>query len=50
VQSGFNTLVVREACGDRAAGPHDAALFDLQAKYADVVDLDEGVGLLAKAR
>ncbi|GAB3348964.1 isochorismatase family protein [Amycolatopsis echigonensis] len=50
VQSGFNTLVVRDACGDRARGPHDAALFDLQAKYADVIDLGEGVELLAKAR
>ncbi|MCG3755148.1 isochorismatase family protein [Amycolatopsis sp. Poz14] len=50
VQSGFNTLVVREACGDRARGPHDAALFDLQAKYADVIGLGEGVELLAKAR
>ncbi|WP_406630887.1 isochorismatase family protein [Amycolatopsis sp. WGS_07] len=50
VQSGFNTLVVRDACGDRARGPHDAALFDLQAKYADVVGLGEGVELLAKAR
>lgn len=39
VQSGFNTLVVREACGDRATGPHDAALFDMQAKYADVIGL-----------
>lgn len=50
VQSGFNTLVVRDACGDRARGPHDAALFDLQAKYADVISLGEGVELLAKAR
>ncbi|TDD92238.1 isochorismatase family protein [Actinomadura rubrisoli] len=49
VQSGFNTLVVREACGDRARGPHDAALFDLQAKYADVIDLGEGVATLATA-
>ncbi|MGY6652305.1 isochorismatase family protein [Amycolatopsis sp. TRM77291] len=47
VQSGFNTLVVREACGDRARGPHDAALFDLQAKYADVVGLDDAVAYLA---
>ncbi|GAA5153945.1 isochorismatase family protein [Amycolatopsis dongchuanensis] len=47
VQSGFNTLVVREACGDRARGPHDAALFDLHAKYADVVALDEAVAYLA---
>jgi maleamate amidohydrolase len=47
VQSGFNTLVVRDACGDRARGPHDAALFDLQAKYADVVELSEGLATLA---
>ncbi|MFD5248301.1 isochorismatase family protein [Amycolatopsis sp. NPDC058340] len=47
VQSGFDTLVVREACGDRARGPHDAALFDLQAKYADVVGLDEALAYLA---
>ncbi|RSN54331.1 N-carbamoylsarcosine amidase [Amycolatopsis sp. WAC 04182] len=47
VQSGFNTLVVREACGDRAQGPHDAALFDLQAKYADVVGLDDALAYLA---
>ncbi|MGW4801974.1 isochorismatase family protein [Nonomuraea sp. NPDC004297] len=43
VQSGFDTLVVRECVGDRAAGPHDAALFDLHAKYADVVGLDEAL-------
>ncbi|MEU5884009.1 isochorismatase family protein [Spirillospora sp. NPDC047279] len=41
VQSGLIPIVVREAVGDRAAGPHDAALFDLDAKYADVVGLDE---------
>ncbi|OXM75214.1 MULTISPECIES: isochorismatase family protein [Amycolatopsis] len=46
VQSGFDTLVVREACGDRARGPHDAALFDLQAKYADVVALADAVAYL----
>ena len=41
VQSGFIPLVVRDAVGDRAAGPHDASLFDLDAKYADVVSLAE---------
>lgn len=41
IQSGFVPIVVREAVGDRAAGPHDAALFDLDAKYADVRSLDE---------
>lgn len=34
---GFITTVVAEACGDRHPGPHDANLFDMNAKYADVV-------------
>ncbi|GAA4909772.1 nicotinamidase-related amidase [Actinomycetospora succinea] len=46
VQCGFDTLVVADACGDRARGPHDAALYDLQAKYADVVALDDAVNYL----
>ena len=46
VQSGFIPLVVREAVGDRAAGPHDAGLFDLDAKYADVVSLAEALANL----
>lgn len=50
VQSGFDTLVVREACGDRAAGPHDAALFDLHAKYADVVGLEEALAYLGSVQ
>lgn len=39
VQHGFVPLVVRDAVGDRASGPHEANLFDLQAKYAEVVAL-----------
>jgi maleamate amidohydrolase len=41
MQAGFPTLVVADACGDRARAPHDANLFDMAAKYADVVGLDE---------
>jgi hypothetical protein len=37
---------VREACGDRAAGPHEANLFDLQAKYAEVVAEQDAIDLL----
>ncbi|MFP7760188.1 isochorismatase family protein [Marisediminicola sp. LYQ134] len=37
MQHGFIPLVVREAVGDRRPEPHAAALFDLDAKYADVV-------------
>jgi maleamate amidohydrolase len=32
--------VVRDAVGDRHPAPHEANLFDLQAKYAEVVSLD----------
>jgi maleamate amidohydrolase len=34
---GFIPIVVADACGDRHTGPHDANLFDMNAKYADVV-------------
>ncbi|MEP0190434.1 MAG: isochorismatase family protein [Erythrobacter sp.] len=34
---GFKTSVVREAVGDRHEAPHEANLFDMDAKYADVV-------------
>lgn len=37
-QHGFVPLVVRDAVGDRAPGPHQANLYDLQAKYAEVID------------
>jgi nicotinamidase-related amidase len=41
VQSGLRPMVVREAVGDRSVSAHEQSLFDLQAKYADVVSLDE---------
>jgi nicotinamidase-related amidase len=40
-QHGFVPLVVREAVGDRHEAPHAASLFDLQAKYAEVVSLGQ---------
>ncbi|BBG00161.1 MULTISPECIES: isochorismatase family protein [Pseudonocardia] len=46
VQSGFTVLVPRDCAGDRAAGPHEANLFDIQAKYGDVIDLDDALGYL----
>ncbi len=41
VQNGFRPMVVREAVGDRSTPAHEQSLFDLNAKYADVVGLDE---------
>lgn len=47
VQHGFRPVIVAEACGDRAPGPHESALFDLGAKYADVVSLDAVIARFA---
>ena len=41
IQHGYVPLVVRQAVGDRDPRPHEANLFDLQAKYAEVVDEDQ---------
>lgn len=46
VQYGFQTLVVGDCVADRAAGPHEANLFDMAAKYADVVDHREALAYL----
>jgi maleamate amidohydrolase len=46
LQYGYHTVVVREAVGDRAAGPHEANLFDIDAKYADVVSLADALEYL----
>ncbi len=43
LQYGFPTIVPRECVADRAQAPHDANLFDIDAKYADVVSLDEAL-------
>ena len=43
LQYGFPTLVPRECVADRAQAPHEANLFDIQAKYADVVPLEDAL-------
>lgn len=47
-QHGFIPLVVREAVGDRHPSPHEANLFDLQAKYAEVVGLGQALAYLER--
>lgn len=47
VSHGFITTVVREAVGDRHAAPHEANLFDMEAKYADVVSEAEIIAHLS---
>lgn len=47
LQHGFAPFVVRDACGDRHPAPHESNLFDLQAKYAEVISEPEAVRLMA---
>ena len=39
--NGFRPIVPRECSGDRAEGPNEANLFDMDQKYADVMPLSE---------
>ena len=50
MQHGFIPLVVADAVGDRDPRPHEANLFDLQAKYAEVVSEDDAIKYLWSAR
>jgi len=50
LQNGFRVMVAREAVGDRAQTAHEQSLFDLHAKYADVVSVDDVLSHLASRR
>ena len=45
-QTGFRPMIVREAVGDRSEAAHAQSLFDLDAKYVDVVTLDDTLNYL----
>ena len=47
LQNGFAPFLIRQACGDRDARVQDANLFDLQAKYAEIVDEGFAIAQLA---
>jgi maleamate amidohydrolase len=49
ISHGFVTLVVEDAVGDRADGPHRANLYDMSAKYADLISTDDALAYLADA-
>jgi nicotinamidase-related amidase len=38
---GYRPIVPEECVGDRAEDPHEANLFDMDSKYADVIGLDD---------
>lgn len=46
LQYGYRTIVPADAVGDRAARPHEANLFDIDAKYGDVTTTDDVLAYL----
>jgi nicotinamidase-related amidase len=46
MQYGFRVIVPRECVGDRAPGPHEANLFDINGKYGDVVSVADVLAYL----
>ena len=50
ISYGFRPIVVKDACGDRHEKPHIANLFDMNAKYADVVSENEVFNFLCKQK
>jgi maleamate amidohydrolase len=46
LQYDYRVVVAREAVGDRNANAHEANLFDMHAKYADVMPVDDIVAEL----
>jgi maleamate amidohydrolase len=45
---GFPTLVPRDCVADRAQGPHEANLYDMNAKYVDVVTSEEAIAYMER--
>jgi len=48
MQYGYGVIVPREAVADRAKPPHDAALFDIQAKYGEVTDTERVLDMIRR--
>lgn len=46
MQHNFRTIVIHDCVGDRALEPHEANLFDMRQKYADVMSRDAFIALL----
>ena len=46
LQNDYRVVIAREATGDRNLAAHESNLFDLQAKYADVLSLKSVLSLL----
>jgi len=47
LQNGYRLTIPREAVGDRNPAAHEQALYDVDAKYGDVVSLEEAVAMIS---
>lgn len=47
---GFRPVVIADCVGDRALGPHEANLFDMGQKYADIVTGADAIAALSGGR
>jgi nicotinamidase-related amidase len=47
LQNGYRMMVVQEAVGDRDRAAHERSLIEMDAKYADVISLEDAVAYLA---
>ncbi len=46
---GFRPLVVNDCVGDRAIGPYNANLFDIEQKYASVMTRDQALAVIDRS-
>ena len=49
LQHGLRVIVPRECVGDRAVGPHEANLVDIDGKYGDVMTVKDVIALINQA-
>lgn len=49
ISYGFRVVVPRECVGDRHPAPHEANLFDIHAKYGDVMPVDDVINHFKEA-
>lgn len=50
ISHGFVTLVIEDAVGDRAEEPHKANLYDMSAKYADLLNTEDAIAYMQNSK
>lgn len=50
LQYGYRVLIPRDAVADRAVDAHNASLLDIDAKYGDVVSVEDAISAVGAAR